>query len=184
MIIPLSHDSWRQSRLERAATLDEDGVIVGTSGWAWPLTTNEGSQTSYTPSRDLTVDPENDSQCSGQHFYVIGGRIRTSITGSQKSGERLPAGTVAVVAERQQRVQRVQPRTLLIGRGGQLLVGVCGDQRGVDIDDEQGRRTQRRPARGYRTVGCRRRRPPVPSASVPGRDRVLRSGPPPRRCPR
>jgi hypothetical protein len=43
----------------------------------------------------------------------------------------------------------MEPEAALIGRGGLLLLGMAGDQRGVEVQDQTGQSASRGPNRGY-----------------------------------
>ena len=60
---------------------------------------------------------------------VVGGGVGAGIAGAQDPGERLAGG--GLEAE-----QRVEAEAALVGARGVLLLGVRGEQRGVDVEDE------------------------------------------------
>jgi hypothetical protein len=63
----------------------------------------------------------------GEQRHVVGGVVGPRVAGPEHRGERF----VGLVAPHP---QRVEPEAALVGRGGILLVGVRGDQRGVEVD--------------------------------------------------
>ena len=84
--------------------------------------------------------------------------LAPALPGPQQAGQ----GLAGVVQEAQ---QRVEAEAALVGGCGLLLLGVAGDQRGVDVQDQAGQVASAGPGRGYAARGSRRpaaRRPPGP----------------------
>jgi hypothetical protein len=70
-------------------------------------------------------------ECGVEYDDVIGGGVRAGLARSQQLGDRFPTTVVTVIDEPE---QRVEPESLLPRAGRVLLVGVRGDQGGVEID--------------------------------------------------
>ena len=70
----------------------------------------------------------------GDHLLVVGGGVRACVAGPQQDGQRFAGPGRAVVGKR---AQRMEPIALLERRTSLLLLGVRGDQRRVQIDDQR-----------------------------------------------
>ena len=64
-----------------------------------------------------------------QHLEVVGGGVGGGVAGPQDGGQRLAA--LGQVAE-----QRVKAEAALVVAGGAFLLGVGGEERGVDVEDQ------------------------------------------------
>ena len=65
---------------------------------------------------------------------VVGGGVRPGVAGAEHDGQRLPGSFRAVISKHS---QGVEPVGFLPRRRGLLLIGVHGDDGGVDVDRDQ-----------------------------------------------